>query len=188
MKAEWYVAYIKPNSNKKISEILTRKNIENYFPVTKVIKNFSVHRKITDQPLFNSYIFISTTQKNLSELKKLPGVINLVYWLGKPVTINDFEINAMKIFLTQHVNVKIEKINLGNGKGKDFNNLIIEEKNSLMKVKNKNINVILPSIGYKITAEAETSNVRIISSDKVIHKTNLRSPKLFNSDRVFNNF
>ena len=82
----------------------------------------------------------------------------------------------------------IEKTVLGNDTLIKFDSSTIEQEGSLMTVKNKKINVVLPSLGYIMTAEVETSNVRIISSDNLVHRPKLMSPKLFNPVHSFNNF
>ena len=50
-----------------------------------------------------------------------------------------------------------------------------------MMMVNERVNIILPSIGYKITAEAQTLNVRIISPHNIIPKLKFNSSKLLNS-------
>ncbi|RYZ19047.1 MAG: antitermination protein NusG, partial [Chitinophagaceae bacterium] len=37
-KALWYAIYTKPRWEKKVAELLTRKGIENYCPLNKVVK------------------------------------------------------------------------------------------------------------------------------------------------------
>jgi len=185
MKTQWYVLYFKAHSERRAADVLTRKKIENYFPVSKVVDNSG---KVADQPLFDSYLFVHTSEKQLETIKKLPTVINLVYWLGKPVVVSDAEISTLKRFLTDHVNIKVEKITLGTGLVKKISSPLIEEDESSFKIINQNIHIVLPSLGYKVTAEAETSNVRIISSNTLIDKSRLRTSKLFNRVQFLNNF
>jgi len=187
MKTQWYVVYFRGHGEKKLAETLSRRNIESYFPVTKVIQHRAADSKVVEQPLFSSYLFVRTTEKLLPALKKIPAVINVVYWLGKPVIVTDHEVNMLKRFLADRVNVKTEKITMGEVEVKKVANPVIEEENSF-KIINQNIHIILPSLGYKITADVEISNVRIISSNNLINKYRLRTAKLFNPVHIFNNF
>ena len=188
MDKQWYAVYTKPHAEKKVSEILTRKKIDNYFPINRIVGDWNVSKKIIDEPLFANYIFVRTVGSQLSELKKVPGIVNVVYWLRKPVIIDDLEISMIKSFLNDHINITVEKTTLGNDTLRKFDSATVEQEGSLMTVKNKKVNVVLPSLGYIMTAEVETSNVRIISSDNLIRRPKLMAPKLFNPVHSFNNF
>jgi transcription antitermination factor NusG len=188
MEKQWYIVYTKPRTEKKVSDVLTRKNIENYFPLNRVASDWNANKKIIEVPLFTCYIFVRATVRQLFELKKITGVVNLVYWLGKPVIIDDSEISMIKSFLSDHINVTTKKITLGIDTLRKYDTSIVEQEGSLMTVKNKKINVVLPSLGYIMTAEVETSNVRIISSANLIRRPKVMSGRLFNPVQSFSNF
>lgn len=40
---------------------------------------------------------------------KTDGIMNFVYWLGKPAVIKDLEIDMIRRFLNEHTNVSLEK-------------------------------------------------------------------------------
>src|SRR4051794_27265741 len=102
MEKQWYVVYTKPRAEKKICETLSRKKIENYLPLNRIVGNWNINKKIIDEPLFANYIFVWITDLRFLELKKIPGILNLVHWLGKPVVIDDLEIGMIKSFLNNH--------------------------------------------------------------------------------------
>jgi len=188
MEKQWYVVYTKPRLEKKVSEILTRKGVENYFPLNRIVIDWNSNKKIIDEPLFGCYVFVRTTVKQACELKKVTGIVNLVYWLGKPVIVDDLEISMIAGFLKDHINVTTEKITLGTGTLRKFDTSTVEQEGSLITVKNKKVNVVLPSLGYILSAEVETSNVRIISTDNLIRRPKLMPAKLFNPVHTFSNF
>lgn len=186
MKTQWYVIYFKGPNEKKLADILTRKKIVSYFPVSKVVQDWSIDNKVFEQTLFSSYLFVHATENQLLTVKKIPSVINLVYWLGKPVIISDTEIFNLKKFLDEHINVKVEKITVGKGIVKRISHPVIDNDTSF-KIINQNIDIVLPSLGYKITAE-ETSHVRIISPNRSMDKTRFNPSKLFNPAQIFTSF
>src|SRR5262245_7538924 len=106
---KWFALYTRARSEKKVSEILTRKKIENYCPINKVVKQWSDRKKIVYEPLFASYVFVRISESDITFLKRTQGVINFVYWLGKPAVIRDSEIESIKDFLSGHMNVKLER-------------------------------------------------------------------------------
>ena len=40
--------------------------------------------KIVEEPLFKSYVFVKVNDEDRSDVRMTPGVINFVYWQGKP--------------------------------------------------------------------------------------------------------
>src|SRR5215211_7314686 len=105
---KWYAVYTRPKWEKKVAESLTRIEIENYCPLNKVMRRWSDRNKIVHEPLFTSYVFVRTTEKEHLQLKQTDGVLNLVHWLGKPAVIKDSEIEIIKKFLQEHMNVRLE--------------------------------------------------------------------------------
>jgi len=187
MDLKWYVVYTKAGLEKKVSEVLTRKKIETYSPCTSTSKNWSDNRKVKETPLFKNFVFVRTTEPNLSELKKISGVVNLVYWMGAPVCIRNYEVKTMRLFLNEYSNVTIEKTAIRAGNLISVDGAEIEQEASLITIKNKKAYITLPSLGYTLSAEVETPNVRIISTDGVLERETLKSNSLFNRVSEFNN-
>src|SRR4029077_16112 len=96
---KWFAVYTRPRWEKKVAEILTRKKVENYCPLNKVLRQWSDRKKIVHEPLFTSYVFVRVSESEIMSLKRINGVTNLVYWLGKPAIIRDSEIETIKMFL-----------------------------------------------------------------------------------------
>jgi transcription antitermination factor NusG len=185
MDKQWYVVYTKPRAENKVSEILARKKIENFLPINRIVTHID-NKRITYKPLFTCYIFTRVQKKQLAELKKIPGLINMVYWLGRPVVVPDGEITMIKEFLNDHMNINIEKITPGNEAARKYDSSLVEQEGSVITFKNTREYLILPSIGYKMTAEVETSNVRIIPSNNILASPAKLPGKLFNQFN-FNN-
>jgi len=77
----WYAVYTRPRAEKKVADALTKKKIENFSPINKVIRQWSDRKKIVYEPLFTSYVFVKVSEQELSAIKQTDGVINLVSWL-----------------------------------------------------------------------------------------------------------
>jgi len=156
---KWYAVHTKLRFEKRVIEILTRKKIENYFPINRVLRQSSDRKKLLNEPLFPYFVFIKITECELLSLKQIDGVINFVYWLGKPATIRDSEIEAMKQFLDEHNNIRLEKtqVNMNDAKQPD-GNLLKKYENDVITLKNKSVKVELPSLGYTMVAELETTS------------------------------
>jgi len=160
----WYAVYTRPRWEKKVASILSRKNIENYCPLNRIQRQWSDRKKVVQEPLFTSYVFIQVTEAEHSLLKQIDGIISMVYWLGKPAVIRDNEIRAIKDFLSEYVNVTLEKrpINI-NDSIRVVSGPLMEMEGNVVGLKARTIKVSLPSLGYMMQAEIEKSNVKIIN-------------------------
>jgi transcription antitermination factor NusG len=159
----WYAVYTRPRWEKKVAENLTKRKIENYCPVTKVISQWSDRKKIVYMPLFTSYVFVRVNAIQLSEIRMVDGVINLVYWLGKPAIIRDLEIEMIKLFLNEHKTVQLEKTPVSlNDKVRIINGPLMEKEGSVVGISSNKVKLVLPSLGYLMIAEVAKENVQLL--------------------------
>lgn len=159
----WYAVYTRPKCEKKVADLLTRKKIEAYCPVTTVIKHWSDRKKSVQEPLFNSYVFVRMDTGEQIPIKQTSGIINLVYWLGQPAVINEEEIETIKEFLQQYENVKLEKASVNcNDRVRITSGPLRHMEGDVLEVRHKTIKVYLPSLGYQLVAEIEKSNIEIL--------------------------
>jgi transcription antitermination factor NusG len=85
--------------------------------------------------------------------------------LGKPAVIRDSEIDLIKAFLGEHVNIEIEKTRVNvhmNDKIKVIGGLLKERKGEVLTVKNRTAKVALPSLGYIMYAEVDIANIEVM--------------------------
>ena len=173
---KWLAVYTRPRWEKKVSEILTRRKIENYCPINRVVRQLSDRNKVIHEPLFTSYVFVRISGSDIPSLKQTNGVINLVHWLGKPAVIHDSEIETIRKFLSEHLNIKLEKTPINvDDKIRVLNGPLLELEGHVLAVKNRTVKVALPSLGYLMFAEVETSNVEVIQH-VLLEKRNMGYP------------
>lgn len=160
---KWFAVHTKPRFEKRVTEILTRKKIENYCPVNKVLVQWSDRKKLVSEPLFPYFVFIKITESELLSLKQIDGVINFVYWLGRPAVIRDAEIEAIKQFLDEYTNIGLERIQVNINEPEQLNgNSFKKHDNSVIALKNKSVRVELPSLGFVMVAELETTDADVM--------------------------
>src|SRR5687768_3071306 len=106
----WYAVYTHARWEKKVASLLARKEIENYCPLNKVLRQWSDRKKFVYEPLFTCYVFVRISKKESVSVLQTDGVLNYVNWQGKPAVIRDPEIELIKKFLLDHSNVRLEKI------------------------------------------------------------------------------
>ena len=160
----WYALYTKPRWEKKVAKNLEEAGYNCYCPLNKVTKQWSDRKKIVLEPIFKSYVFVEVEEKNKWDLKKIGGVLNFVYWLGKPAVIRSEEIDTIRKFLNEFNDVSVEqyeqfkvnsKVRIKQGVLMNYNGLVIELAGSKAKVR-------IESMGIYLNANFDKKNLEII--------------------------
>jgi transcriptional antiterminator NusG len=163
---KWYALYTHAKWEKKVASIFTRKNIENYCPLNKVLRQWSDRKKIVYEPLFTCYVFARITDKERISVLQTDGVLNYVSWQGKPAVIRDSEIEVIKNFLLEHSNVKLERLDIDvNDTVRVKCGLFMEQEGTVMEVLGKTVRISLPSLGYYMTAEIPKSHLEVVNNN-----------------------
>jgi transcription antitermination factor NusG len=105
---KWYVLYTKPRNEKKVAERLSLAGYEMYCPLIRTLKQWSDRKKHVSVPMFPSYIFIRIEEAARKDVLRDQGILNYVFWLGKPAVIRDNEIEAIKRIEAQGSEIKVE--------------------------------------------------------------------------------
>jgi transcription antitermination factor NusG len=147
---EWFALYTKPRNEKKVAENLAALGIEVYCPLVTTIKQWSDRKKKVESPLIPSYVFVKIEEAKRKDVFQVAGVVQYVFWLGKPAKIQPCEIDALKTQLAAPViNVAIEtwtpnsQIKISEGPFK--NQMAVVEKVSTNKV-----TLILKTLGIRL--------------------------------------
>ena len=106
IEARWYAAYTKPRNEKKALERLLAAGIETYLPIQRRLKQWSDRKKMVEEPLFRSYIFVRITQKDYYNVLNTYGVVRYVTFEGKAVPIPNNQIDLIKNLLEQNVEIE----------------------------------------------------------------------------------
>ncbi len=163
-KSYWYAVYTKPRWEKKVAANLSEKGIENYCPLNKVVKQWSDRRKVILEPVFKSYVFVKIEDTKKWDLKKINGILNFVYWLGKPAVIKEDEITTIRKFLNEFSDVQVAedrglkvnaKVRIKQGLMMNYHGLLIELAGNKAKVR-------IDSMGISLHAQFDKKNLEPI--------------------------
>lgn len=164
VKTSWYVLYTRSHCEKKVAAQLAKKEIEHYCPLNRVIRKWADRKKVLHEPLFTSYVFVRSSEQLLYQVKQVStDIVNFVYWLGKPAVIRDNEIENIKLFLSEYTDVKLEKCDVNVGDTvRILSGPFMNKEGNVSSLEHKKIKLVLPSLGYLMTAEVQLSNVEVI--------------------------
>ncbi|MBS1596756.1 MAG: UpxY family transcription antiterminator [Bacteroidetes bacterium] len=160
VERKWYALYTKPRWEKKVYSLLSEKHIESYCPLNKVTRKWSDRMKTIEEPLFKSYVFVRINDELQSQVRMTPGVMNFVYWQGKPAVVKDKEIDVIRKFLNEYDNVIAQPMDLKpESKVKIQQGIFMDKEARILKVQGNKVQVVIESIGYSLIAFIEKSNV-----------------------------
>ncbi len=151
IKKTWFAVYTRPRWEKKVASLLLENGIEHYCPINKTIKQWSDRKKVVFEPLFKGYVFVNLEAGKKWDVKKIPGILNFVYWLGKPAQIRDQEIDIIKKFLNEFDDVQVEQkgfvvnseVRIKQGVLMNYKGIVIEVLGSRAVVKIDNLDLQL---------------------------------------------
>jgi len=159
----WLAVYTRPRWEKKVAKLFNSKNVENYCPLNRVERRWADRKKIVDEPLIASYVFVRADESEYINIKETDGVLNLVHWLGKPAVIRDSEIESLKKFLNDYSNVSLEKIEVNiNDQVKVIYGPLVEREGMVVEVQYNYVKIVLPSLGYSLHAHIHKSHIEKI--------------------------
>ncbi len=157
---KWYVIYTRPRWEKKVYSLLTAKGIDSYCPLNKVRRKWSDRIKLVEEPLFKSYLFVKTDEEGRLPVRMTDGVVNFVYWNGKPAIVKEKEIQTIKKFLNEHEQVGLVKMDFKpNDKVIITSGPLMDKEGKVLEVKNKVAKVIIESLGYILVADIDKSKL-----------------------------
>ena len=96
---KWFVLYTRPNQEIKVVEQLKEMKISCFCPTVTVIKQYSDRKKKVIKPLLSSYVFVFIEEGNRNDVFSVFGIVRYMFWLGKPATVRESEIELMREYL-----------------------------------------------------------------------------------------
>lgn len=99
---KWHALYVRPRSEKKVANELIDMGFEVYLPVITVVRQWSDRRKKVVEPLFKSYLFVRSNEKEYYTVRSVFGVVKFVVFEGKVADVPDNQIAAIKKFVREY--------------------------------------------------------------------------------------
>ncbi len=115
------------------------------------------------EPVFKGYVFVRIEDEKKWEVKNISGILNFVYWLGKPAQIRDEEINVIRKFLNEFSDVQVEakgfvvnsKVRIRQGVLMNYNGIVVEVIGNRAIVK-------IDTLDLQLSAHFDKKNLELI--------------------------
>ena len=99
-RPRWYVIHTRSRHEKRVSEQLQLKHVENFLPLYRSKRNWNGRNAQVDLPLFPGYVFVRIPLAERLSVLTLGGVAGLVSFQGAPVPLPDVELERLRSCLS----------------------------------------------------------------------------------------
>lgn len=153
---KWFAVYTKPRWEKKVDATLLLKGIESWCPLQKVMRQWSDRKKVINDPVFKSYVFVCINEEERLRVLQTNGILSFVHFLGKPAVIRKEEIALIKSYLLEKdAGISIQSLQgfKENDKVIITQGVFMENTGTVLRSHSKKIYVKLESLGQVMVVE-----------------------------------
>ena len=104
---KWTALYTRPRHEFKAEEQLTELRVEHYLPTITRVKQWSDRKKKIVEPVFKSYIFIFSDEKERLAALQQNAIVKSVTFAGKPAVIPEIQIENLKQMISSNREIYI---------------------------------------------------------------------------------
>ncbi len=155
----WYVLYTKPRHEKKLAERLLSEGWIVYCPLKKVVKQWSDRKKVVEEALFPSFIFIQCRDQDRNQVFQHPSAVRYLHWLSRPAEVKAEEIQSIRHWMGEvnHQANSIECISVGSNVRLDSGPLM-GRIGKIIEYRGVQVTILLEQLGIQVRFQApETS-------------------------------
>lgn len=168
---QWHIIYVREKWEKKTTTFLQKKGIEFFCPVLKPEHNLHHSKSSSGEAVLAGYIFVKLNTEELNNLKATPGVLNIIYWLDKPVSIRDEDMSALQRFFNNHSVLKTEQIKVNFEAHTTVTNILRDNRSSNPDEIVTYTSILkFPAIGYAFIAEETKVDIQTYSQPEIKKK------------------
>ncbi|MDO6817595.1 UpxY family transcription antiterminator [Zobellia sp. 1_MG-2023] len=151
---QWYVLKVRQGYEKKVTEGLTKMDIQVYCPIVKEVRFWSDRKKTVETPLIKSYVFIKSTEKNRSMAFSVHGVERYLFWLGKPAIVRNEEIEVLKDWVSNDAVEELMYSQLQPGDRTTIRRGLLKDQEAVVRhIGKTRVSLVLEDMGIVVNAK-----------------------------------
>ncbi|WP_316749005.1 UpxY family transcription antiterminator [Pedobacter gandavensis] len=157
----WLVIYTRPRWEKKVDKLLKLQDIKSYCPIRSVTSQWADRKKIVDLPLFSGYVFVWVNEREEYKVRQTLGVLNFVYYMGKPAVIRDKVIENIEELMSKNHEYEIidaQEITLGD-RVRIKHGIFYNQEGTVIKVRGKHVLMLLDHLNCAIVSSIAIADV-----------------------------
>jgi transcription termination/antitermination protein NusG len=96
LRFPWFAAHTRSRHEKVVSDQLRSRQIETFLPLYRTVRRWKNGDHAVELPLFPGYTFVRVAVDDRIRVLKIPGVVRLVSFNGKPAPIEEQELETLR--------------------------------------------------------------------------------------------
>ncbi len=164
---KWFAIYTKPRWEKKVNSKLLEKGVESWCPIQKKERQWSDRKKIIQDPLFKSYVFVHIIEDEKLAVLTTEGVLKFVHYLKRPAVIRNEEIELIRSYLLEKtISITVENLKhfSENNKVVIHKGVFMDAEGTVIKGGSKKVYVRLESLEQLLIVEFPTEHLHLKTS------------------------
>lgn len=102
----WYAVYTKSRHEKVLDQGLKKRGIETFLPLRKISRQWSDRKKVIEDPLFKSYLFVRIPWRDRLEVLKTTGAVRFIGSRhSDPTVVPEIELLTIRRFIEEQIRV-----------------------------------------------------------------------------------
>jgi len=97
--ARWFAIWTRSRHEQVVREQLEQKQVEAFLPTLPRWSRWKDRKKKIDWPLFPGYCFARFDPDDALPVLKVPGVVSIVSFEGRPAPIPDYELESIRLLV-----------------------------------------------------------------------------------------
>jgi transcription antitermination factor NusG len=162
--SSWMVVYTRSRCEKKVDMLLQNQKIQSFCPTIKTKRRWVDRTKTVELPLFGSYLFVNANPKEQLLVRQTFGVVNFVNHCGKPVRIDEAEIQRIKYLVDLYDHdveaVPIPRIKIGDDL-KIENGLLLDWQGEVIKINGKSVVMFMKELNCALVVNTLYTMLRM---------------------------
>ncbi|SDJ59909.1 Transcription antitermination factor NusG [Pedobacter sp. ok626] len=159
----WLVVYTRPRWEKKVDKLLKEQDIKSYCPIKQVTNQWADRKKIVDLPLFSGYVFVWVSEREEYKVRATLGVLNFIYYMGKPAVIRDNVIENIEHLLSTHSDYEVinsQEINHGD-RIRIKSGIFYNQEGTVIKVHGKTVLMVFDHLNCALVSNVPLADVML---------------------------
>lgn len=159
----WLVVYTRPRWEKKVDRLLKGQDIKSYCPIRQVINQWADRKKMVEIPLFSGYVFVWVNEREEYKVRQTLGVLNFIYYMGKPAVIRDCVIEKIENLMKIHTDYEVinsRDINLGD-RIRIKNGIFHNQEGTVIKVYGKTVLMVFDHLNCALVSNVPISDIML---------------------------
>jgi transcription antitermination factor NusG len=159
----WYALFTRHQHEKAVATALSNKGHEVYVPLYRSVRRWQDRAKHLALPLFPCYAFICEGMDRPLQILTTPGVLQIVGYGGRPATISQAQLNAVRQIVESGLLVETyaylqcgDRVRIKSGPLVGLEGILARKKDSVRLV------VSLDMLGRSAAVEVDVLNVERI--------------------------